>query len=121
MVKLSQHVQEVIDYVAEYATSTNNWLTVKKEILWLLSVKERSEFSRRHYSTKKHSLNDFEKQIIIYWKTSTGVDLTIPDNLLHNPSWVRHRRGWGLKRFNKERQENVIRREKREKKTKTAS
>lgn len=117
MHKISSHLQGVIEYVMKYASTSHNWLSIKKEILWLLPPSQRSKFSRRHYSTKKHSLNDFEKEIIAFWGSRTGVDLKIPDNLLHNPEWVRHRRGWGLKKYNKERQKNARARKRKEKKT----
>lgn len=107
-------IWEVINYVMQYANESEDWLAVKKEILWLLTNEYRHYFSRRHYSTKKHSLNDFEKLVIEYWKTETGKELRISDNLIHNPEWVRHRRGWGLKKYNKERQKNALKRKNKE-------
>lgn len=65
---IPSEILSVIDYVMEYATNTNNWLTIKKEIMWLLPPSKRKYFSRRHYSTKKHTLNEFELKIIDYWK-----------------------------------------------------
>lgn len=105
-------IWEAINYVMQYANESEDWLAVKKEILWLLTNEYRHYFSRRHYSTKKHSLNDFEKLVIEYWKAETGKDLKISDNFIHNPEWVRHRRGWGLKKYNKERQKNALKRQK---------
>ena len=46
----------------------NNWLIVKKYILKYSSSEIRRLFSTRNPKTKKHSLNDFEKDILIYCK-----------------------------------------------------
>jgi hypothetical protein len=105
---IPDNIWEAINYVLQYANTSEDWLAVKKEILWLLTNEHRHYFSRRHYSTKKHSINDFEKLVIEYWYSETGKRLTITDNLIHNPEWVRHRRGWGLKKYNKERQKNAL-------------
>jgi hypothetical protein len=101
-------IWEAINYVMQYANKSEDWLAVKKEIIWLLINEHRQYFSRRHYVTKKHSLNDFEKLVIEYWHSETGKRLVISDKLIHNPEWVRHRRGWGLKKYNKERQKNAL-------------
>jgi len=105
-------IWEAINYVMQYANESENWLAVKKEIMWLLRNEYRHYFSRRHYATKKHSLNDFEKLVIEYWKSETGKELILTDNVIHNPEWVRHRRGWGLKKYNRERQKNALKRKK---------
>ena len=110
MSSISSDIKDVINYVMEYARETSNWLSVKKEIMWLLPTSKRKLFSRRHYSTKKHSLNEFELQILRYWAKQTGVTLTIPPELQHDSSWVRHRRGWGLKKYNLLRQKAAAKR-----------
>lgn len=100
-------IWEAINYVMQYANQTNNWLAVKKEIMWLLNNDYRNYFSRRHYVTKKHILNDFEKLVIEYWKSETGIELKIPDNQIHNTEWIQRDRGWGLQRLNEERKRNA--------------
>jgi hypothetical protein len=117
MTAISQDIKSVIDYVMEYASETSNWLDVKKEIMWNLATPKRKLFSRRHYSTKKHSLNEFELQILSYWKQKTGVTLSIPAELQHDPKWVRHDRGWGLRKYNLLRQEKRSQQEKLKRKS----
>jgi len=113
MNQIPDKVLQIVDYVMNYVPSeTQNWLSVKKEILWICPPKMRSLFTRRHYSTKKHSLNDLERLIITYWRSEVGATLEIPQNQIHNTEWKRHRPGWGLKRYNKERQRNAKRRQK---------
>jgi hypothetical protein len=99
-------IWEAINYVMQYANQTENWLAVKKEILWLLTNEYRNYFSRRHYVTKKHILNDFEKLVIEYWKQETGKELKIPDNQIHNSDWIQKGRGWALIKINEERRKN---------------
>lgn len=111
-------VQDAVHFVLNYATSTNNWLSVKKEILWKLPCWKRKEFSKRHYSSKKHIINAFEQQIIDYWYDSTGIALTIPEDKMHDVSWTRHKRGWGLKVYNRMRQKAAAKRKKNEQRAK---
>jgi len=93
-------IRDTVDYVMAFAVGTDNWLSVKKEILWRLSKERRKLFSRRHYSSKKHTLNNFELEIINYWKRNTGILLSIPENMRHDPTWIRRRPGWGLRKYN---------------------
>lgn len=113
---MDSYILDTVDYVMQYAAGSTNWLAVKKEILWMIPVPYRKLFSRRHYSTKKHSINDFEKDIIAYWYENTGDVLVIPEDKIHNAQWVRHRSGWGLKKFNKERTARLRRERKHEQK-----
>lgn len=115
---LDPTIQNVVHFVLNYAISTSNWLSVKKEILWRLPISKRKEFSRRHYSSKKHTLNDLEKEIIAYWYDSTGIALTIPADKLHDTSWVRHTSGWGLRKYNRMRQKAAAKRKKHEQRAK---
>lgn len=99
-------IWEAINYVMQYANNSENWLAVKKEILWLMPNKYRHYFSRRHSVTRKHSLNDFEKLVIEYWKSETGIELKIPDNQIHDSKWIHRPRGWALYLINEERKKN---------------
>lgn len=99
--------KEIIDYVIEYVgNSSDDWFRIKKEIVKLFPPKERSSFSRRHYSTKKHFINDFEIDIMKYWKDKTGVELQVDETMLHPESWKRRPAGWGLAEYNKSRKQN---------------
>ncbi len=93
-----------IDYVIEYVgTFSNDWFTIKKEIINRYPRKERVKFSRRHYSTKLFFVNDFERKIIEYWKEKTGIELFIDEKKLHPTTWKRNPRGWGLLIYNETR------------------
>lgn len=101
---MKQEIIEKIKYVAKYVgTETNDWIRVKKEILNTLPPKDRKFFSRRHKTSKKHFINDFEKEIIIFWKSLTGIELQIPEDKLHKKSDERPHRYWGLMKYNEER------------------
>lgn len=110
-------LQSIVDYVMEYASSSTNWLSIKKEIMWRLPISKRKDFSRRHYSTKKHTVNKLEEQIIEYWRLQTGVTLSIPQEKLHDLTWTRHRPGWGLRKYNRIRQLAAAKRKKYERKS----
>jgi len=98
---------EYIDYVIQYVgTFSNDWFTIKKEIVNCYPRKERTKFSRRHYSTKLFFINDFEKEIIKYWKEKTGIQLFIDEKKLHPTSWKRNPKGWGLLIYNEKRKSN---------------
>ena len=104
---IPNNLKEIIDYVMEYVDgNSDEWFDIKKELLKLSPPKERSRFSRRHYSTKKHFINDFEREIMQYWEDSTGVELKIDESRLHPESWVKKPPGWGLAEFNKNREQN---------------
>jgi len=95
---------EYIDYVIQYVgNSSNDWFTIKKEIINCYPRKERTKFSRRHYSTKLFFVNDFEREIMKYWKEKTGIELFIDEKKLHPTSWKRNPRGWGLLIYNETR------------------
>lgn len=97
-------LKEIIEYAADYiGDSTDDWFRVKKELVNLFPPKQRSKFSRRHYSTKLHSINEFEMAVMNYWKNATGVELQVDENRLHDPNWEQKPRGWGLRKFNDER------------------
>jgi len=50
---------------------------VKKQVLLNLPPAARKNFSTRDSKTKEQWLNDFEKDLIIYYKELTGVDLVL--------------------------------------------
>lgn len=103
-IKLTETDIQYIDYVIEYVgTFSNDWFTIKKEIINCYPREQRIKFSRRHYSTKLFFINDFEKEIMKYWKERTGVELFIDDKKLHPTSWKRNPKGWGLLIYNEKR------------------
>lgn len=56
-----------------------DWIQLKKIILLSLPPEARKSFSTRDPITKKHSINDFERDVMdIYFKKS-GVVVRLPD------------------------------------------
>jgi len=66
-----------IDDVSSFVGDCDDWVTIKKEIMKLLPSKMRSSFSRRHPITKEQQTNNFELELINYYKDITGIDLVI--------------------------------------------
>ena len=74
---LPERISEQIDFVASYAGDCDDWVTIKKQVMLGIPSKLRKLFSTRDRKTKEQSLNDFEKNIINYYKNITGVDLKV--------------------------------------------
>lgn len=101
---LPQTLQERIRYVAAYvADSTDDWLRVKVEIMKAFPPKERKRFSRRHHSTKKHTLNDFDLLVMKFWENEVGVELILSEENKHPEDWNPKPPGWGLVEINEQR------------------
>jgi hypothetical protein len=79
-----EEIKDLLDYAFDYiGTSTRDWFLIKKQLVNLFPPKHRSLFSRRHFSTKKHILNLFDKAVINYWEEKTGQKLEINPDKLH--------------------------------------
>jgi len=91
--RIPDKVWDAINYVLQYASKSEDWLAVKKEILWILPNRYRKYFGRRHQTTRKNTLNDFDQLVIDYWHSETGKMLKIADNQRHDPEWVSWGRG----------------------------
>jgi len=102
---LKEKIEEVAAYIGE---TTTNYLTVKRQLINNFPSPSRSLFSARHPCTKKHQLNDFDKEVIRYWFELTGVELRIPSEMMHNPEWQHKKKGWALALFNRERKHAKI-------------
>lgn len=104
--KIPEEMRLVIDIISKYIGDlTTDWVVVKKEISNKCKNHHRKLLSKKHYSTQKHSLNEFEYLVIEYWKHLTGNTLEIPLNKLHPSTWVRVPRLELLRRFNEKRRE----------------
>ena len=77
-----QTIKELIDEILEFYKD-NNWLIVKKYVLRYSHPDIRKYFSTRNSKTKKHTLNDFEKQLIIYCNNIYGVQLILSEEDKH--------------------------------------
>lgn len=107
---LSEQIKQKIDEVVTYVgNTTTDWLRVKREILNILPAKDRSLFSKRHFSTKKQVPNDFDREVMDYWKERTGITLFFDPSHLHDEtSWIYKPRGHGLQGFNQKRTTNKV-------------
>lgn len=57
---------------------TNDWVTVKEEILTELTNDDRQLFSRRDAKSKEIlALNEMELELVTFWKQLTGVELRL--------------------------------------------
>jgi len=100
---IPEDLKKLIDYTILYASDTNDWFKIKMEIINNFPPKQRSLFSRRHYSTKKHILNSFDWEVIKYWENKTGKKLWIDPKKLHPENWIHKPRGWRLVEINEQR------------------
>ena len=69
--------QEAMESVRSYVGNTDDWVTVKKEILKCLPSDLRTNFSTRHPITKRQSMNEFETEIARRWEAMTGNKLIV--------------------------------------------
>lgn len=101
---LSDEHKKIINYAVSYiGNSTTDWFKIKRELVKIFPPKERSNFSRRHFSTKKQLLNKFDREVIKYWEKQTKLKLFIDQDKLHPKDWVRKPKGHGLKAYNEKR------------------
>lgn len=104
---LTDYMKYRIQFVADYVgNECCDWVRIKREILNSLENEERHLFSKRHNSSKKQIINSFDQEVIHYWKTLTGQDLVVDDEMLHDPSTVFKKKGWGIQEYNRKRQTN---------------
>lgn len=80
---IHEDIIELLDEILQYYEE-NNWLVVKKYILKYINPELRKLFSTRHVKTKKHILNKFEKQIIIFCKHNYDIELVLQKEDEHN-------------------------------------
>lgn len=103
--KLEKDICDKIHFVSRYVgTETEDWFAVKKEIFLTLNPKQRGLLSRRHKTSKKFYVNEFEMEIMKFWEGITGIKLKIDATLLHKASDERPGRYWALMELNKQRQ-----------------
>jgi hypothetical protein len=114
---ITKKALEIIDYVISYVgDSSNDWFRIKMEIISRSEYAERSLFSRRSQSNRKHIINSYEREVIKYWESQTGVVIWINPEKLQKDDWVRKYRGDSLKEINEERKKQKRERLERENK-----
>jgi len=79
---VNEKIVELLEDLSEYYED-NNWLVVKKFLLKYLHPDIRKNFTTRHPKTKKHSLNEFEKQVIEYYYDNYRVRLELYEEDRH--------------------------------------
>lgn len=72
-----EKIYEQVDFVASYATDCDDWVTIKKQVMLGLPPLLRKNFSTRDPKTKEQGLNNFEKELINYYRDKTGVTLIL--------------------------------------------
>lgn len=86
---LTEDMKHRIDSVIEYiGTSTDNWLTVKYKLIRAFSYHQNGLFSCVNVHTRKQELNDFDKEVIEYWREKTGISLGLRPDQIHDPNYV---------------------------------
>ena len=72
-------LMDAIEHVFQYASCSNNWLVVKKEILKALPIEKRELFSTRDPITKKQRVNELERLLAKLWSSKTKKPVEMPD------------------------------------------
>ena len=72
-----EKIYDQVDFVASYAIDCDDWVTIKKQIMLGLPPILRKNFSTRDPKTKEQSLNNFEKELINYYRDKTGTTLVL--------------------------------------------
>ena len=70
-------IYEQVRFVSSYVGDCDDWVTVKKQVMLNLPPALRKNFSTRDPKTKEQWLNDFEKELINYYRDLTGIELVL--------------------------------------------
>jgi|TARA_Y100000310_G_scaffold190315_1_gene190243 hypothetical protein len=70
-------ILDQLRFVMTYVGDTDDWVTVKKQMLLGIPSNLRKNFSTRDSKTKEQWLNDFEEELINYYEQLTGVRLML--------------------------------------------
>tara|TARA_B100000212_G_C27355347_1_gene525608 strand:- start:640 stop:891 length:252 start_codon:yes stop_codon:yes gene_type:complete len=73
-----EKIKELILEIGEYYKG-NDWLLIKKYLLRYLNPEIRKRFSTRDSKTKKHIINDFEKNVIDIYNKIYKVKLVLDE------------------------------------------
>lgn len=72
-----------MDEIADAYKGTD-WLIVKKYIVRYARSEHRKNFSTRHLKTKKHTINEFEKNLIDIYKQKYSIKLVLDESKKHS-------------------------------------
>jgi len=67
----------VLNEVSGYVGDCDDWVTIKKQTMLNLPSPLRKNFSTRDPKTKEQWLNNFEKELISYYSSVTGITLVL--------------------------------------------
>ena len=65
-------------FVIAQRCGIDSWIDLKKILLLSLPSDARKNFSTRDPYTKKHAINDFERDVVDIYYKKTGVKLRLP-------------------------------------------
>ena len=74
---IPDRIIEQIEFVASYTEGCDDWVTIKKQIMRGIPSHLRKNFSTRDPITKEQRLNQFESQVINYYRDLTGTSLVL--------------------------------------------
>ena len=74
---IPSRVIEQVKFVASYVDDCDDWVLIKKEVMRGIPSDLRKHFSTRDPKTKEQQPNDFEKELINYYKQITGIELVL--------------------------------------------
>ena len=75
--EIPNQIIDQIKFVASYVGECDDWVTVKNQVMLGIPSPMRKNFSTRNSKTKEQSLNDFERELITYYRKITGVTLVL--------------------------------------------
>jgi hypothetical protein len=75
--QIPSQILEQLKITYQIMGDSDDWMQFKKLILNSIRSELRSKFSRRDAKTKKQSLNEFEKHLIIEYYNLTGIKLKL--------------------------------------------
>ena len=70
-------IYKQIEFVSSYVGDCDDWVMIKKQVMLGIPSQLRKNFSTRDPRTKEQGLNDFEKELITYYREKTGITLIL--------------------------------------------
>src|SRR3990167_8092367 len=71
-VEIDQEILSALEIVYSYAAEVDDWLTIKKELVKIITPTKRGLFSRRDEITKRQVPNDLDRAVAAKWSELTG-------------------------------------------------
>jgi hypothetical protein len=107
---LSDYMKEKLKLLSTLMTNQNDWFEIKNAIFYMISNEERKKFSKRHKSTKKLFISDYDLLVIKYIESLTGKTLYINEERLHrSDEWTHKSHGWAVREANEKRWKDHVR------------